>query len=160
MFWKTHPNEHCIEKSTKRTKSKKGVYWSFWMFLPEHRTKRMQTEEEKAGQQRLFNTGAVITSSPLVSWPPFFCVCYKLDNILICQKKRDCVANFVQVHPTVLLVIYLVLQQKEVLWYNQRPLLSFLRVFPLRSFLWNQLQHLRELLRKLRIKVILSLLPT
>lgn len=35
----------------------------------------MQTEEEKAGQQRLFNTGAVITSSPLVSWLPlFFCV--------------------------------------------------------------------------------------
>lgn len=74
----------------------------------------MQTEEEKAGQQRLFNTGAVITSSPLVSWPPFF-GCYKLDNILICQQKKDCVANFVQVHPTVLLVIYLVLQQKEVL---------------------------------------------
>lgn len=75
----------------------------------------MQTEEEKAGQQRLFNTGAVITSSPLVSCPPPFFVCYKLDNILICQQKRDCVANFVQVHPTVLLVIYLVLQQKEVL---------------------------------------------
>lgn len=76
----------------------------------------MQTEEEKAGQQRLFNTGAVITSSPLVSWPPpLFFVCYKLDNILICQQKRDCVANFVQVHPTVLLVFYLVLQQKEVL---------------------------------------------
>lgn len=75
----------------------------------------MQTEEEKAGQQRLFNTGAVITSSSLVSWPPLFFVCYKLDNILICQQKKDCVANFVQVHPTVLLVIYLVLQQKEVL---------------------------------------------